>query len=90
MAMNKTAMATAIQAEILNTPVGSGVLGDTLTDEQKAAILSGWELICDAIITYISSNMLLTFSTHTHSGVTTGAGLSGPPSGAVTETGAVS
>jgi hypothetical protein len=91
MALDKTGMAAAIQTQILSIEVSSGVtLGDQLTDDQKTAILNNWELICDAIISYFKSNMLLTFSTHTHSGVLTGGGVSGPPSVVTIETGAVS
>jgi len=91
MSMNKSDMASAIQTKILTIEVAEGVtLGEQLTDVQKAAITANWELVCDAIISYLKTNMDLTFSTHTHSGVTTGPGVSGPPSGVVTEIGAVS
>lgn len=81
MALDKTAMATAIRAKVLALKIGdtNDTIGSKLNAAAQAEVLKNWEGICEAIIAYLKTNLDLTLVTHTHSGVTTGPGVSGPP-----------
>ena len=92
MSLNTPSLANAIQTAILSISVGNNqTLNDIITPEQKQAIYDSWYLIAGAIVTHITQNALVTVTmqSHTHTGVTTGVGTSGPPV-PTSETGTVS
>jgi len=61
MPMNKTTTATDIQAAILSLSIGEGkTIGDLLTAEQKSVIITNWEAVCDALITRIVADAVIT------------------------------
>ena len=70
MAMNPTNMATEIIAAM-----------GTLTDEQKRTQLDVMTKMCEAIVTHISTNAVV--SVTSVSGVTVGGGVSGAGSGTI-------
>ena len=83
MGLDKDVMAAAIKNAILTLPIGNGdqTIGEALLTGLDITIENNWKVICDAIIEHIKNNaeIIVTMATHTHSGVTTGAGVSGPP-----------
>lgn len=92
MALSGDALAVLIRDALLSLSVGAGkTIGDIVNEEQKAVMLTSWKLICGEMVEYIQENAVVTVNmvNHTHTGVTTGGGTSGPPVTS-TETGTVS
>ena len=77
--LNTDLTASNIRDAILTIPVGSSTIGALLSDVAKQSILDNWKVIIDALYVRIKADMIITLTSHTHSGVTTGPGISGPP-----------
>jgi len=95
MALDAALLTEAIKAGILSIPVLNDPEGRTygsdgiMTDDQKDTMEANISVYAEQIIDHIKANAVVTVSmvTHTHSGVTTGPGISGPPVPGTVETG---
>ena len=66
MAMTGSGMGSAIYTAVLGVSVGGGqTLGDIMTASQKSEMLSSWQVIAGAIVSYIQSSAKTTIL-HTH------------------------
>lgn len=72
MALNGTAMKNAVMASI------QSATGNELPEIAETV----WQAVCDAIVTYITTNAVVNVASV--SGVTVGAGVSGPGLGVIT------
>jgi len=80
MPMNASILALTIRDAMLQMPVGAGVpMSAIATPEQQLQMLDAWERVAQAIIDHITTAAIVSETTHAHSGVTTGTGVSGPP-----------
>lgn len=85
MALNPSSLTAAIKAGLLSLPVvgdsESRTYGDVMTDDQKDAMEANIGVYAEDILNHIINNaeVTVTMQNHTHSGVTTGGGTSGPP-----------
>lgn len=80
MAMTAENMSTLIVDTILPHLV-SYSSGSTNYSIVRNEMISSWTYICEGLIEYIQANakVTVTMANHTHTGVLTGSGVSGPP-----------
>ena len=96
MALNPSSLTEAIKAGLLSLPVvgdsESRTYGDVMTDDQKDAMEANIGVHAEDILNHIINNAVVKVAmvTHSHSGVTTGGGVSGPPVPGVLEEGSAS
>jgi len=87
MALDATLLTAAIKAGILSIPVLNDPEGRTygsdgiMTDDQKDKMEASISAYAEQIISHIITNAVVTvnMTSHVHTGVTTGPGLSGSP-----------
>ncbi len=93
MALNSSVLTQAIKAGLLSLPVvgdsESRTYNDVMTDDQKEAMDANIEKYAKEIVDHIVNNAAVTvaMTTHVHTGVLTGGGISGPPVPGVVEVG---
>jgi len=95
--MNKTRLGTALANAVLSVPAVESTygvdktFGDLMTADQKENLSNSMNNLASAIIdeitTYAETTVLM--ASHTHTGVMTGGGISGPPVSGQTEKGTV-
>lgn len=93
MSLNSSSLTQAIKAGLLSLPIVGDLenrtYGDVMTSAQESAMEDNIKVYAEEIINHIIANAKVTvaMTTHTHSGVTTGAGVSGPPVPGTSEAG---
>lgn len=97
MALSAETLTTALMEALLNLPVDpTNTEGDkwfnVMSQAQQDKMEANISAQMTEIINHITENAVVTVAmvTHTHSGVTTGAGVSGPPVPGTSEEGSVS
>jgi len=86
MALNASTLTAALKAAFLGLPVnpsdpGGQTWDDVMSDDQKDKMEASISAQMTEVINHIVENaeIYVAMENHTHSGVTTGTGISGPP-----------
>jgi len=91
MALDASSLTAAIKAGLLALPAGTGSLtyDDVMTDDQKDVMEANISVQASKVVDHIVDNAVATVAmvSHTHTGVMTGGGISGPPVPGVAEVG---